>query len=122
VGQGVLDRIVPLAPTLALRIIPDPTLDRARSDFSFSHFGHRSRNLGRHEIVGLNRLIVRCAEETIFYRDDHSWIPPFVSRNRHYRVEPRTSILPTPTGTLLVSTLRVVAGVPPSKPAQSSSG
>jgi hypothetical protein len=105
----ILNRIVPLAPTLALRIVPDLTLDRARSDLSFSHFGHRSRKLGRDEIVGLNRLIVRCAEETVFYRDDHSWILPFVSRNRHYRIEPRTSTLPTPTGTLLMSTLRIVA-------------
>jgi hypothetical protein len=109
----ILNRIVPLAPTLALRIMPDLTLDRAQSDFSFSNFGHRSRKVGRDEIVRLNRLIVRCAEETVFYRDDHSWIPLFVSRNRHYRIEPHTSTLPTPTGKLLVSTLRIVAISPP---------
>ena len=105
----ILNRIVPLAPTLALRIMPDPTFDRASSDLSFSNFGHRRRKLGRDEIVRLNRLIVRCAEETVFYRDDHSWIPAFVSRNRHYRIEPDTRTQPTPTGRLLLSRLRIVA-------------
>jgi hypothetical protein len=93
--------------------MPDLTLDRAESDFSFSNFGHRSRKLGRDEIVRLNRLIVRCAEETVFYRDDHSWIPLFVSKHRHYRIEPHTSTLPTPTGTFLLSTLRIVGISPP---------
>jgi hypothetical protein len=118
----IVNRIVPLTPNLALRIRPDLTLDRARSDFSFSGFSYRSRKLGRDEIVKLNRLIVRCAEETVFYRDSHPWIRPFVSRNRHYRIESRTSRLATPTGTLLVSTLRVVASMSPSRATGSSTG
>lgn len=109
----ILNRIVPLAPSLALRIRPDPTLDARRADFSFANFGYRSRNLGHEEIVMLNRLIVQCAEETVFYRDDHQWVRPFISKNRHYRIEPHTSRVPTPTGTFLISTQRIVGSTVP---------
>jgi hypothetical protein len=105
----ILNRIVPLAPSLAIRIKPDPAIDKDRSDFSFANFGYRSRNLGRAEIVQLNCLIVRCAEDMVFYRDDHPWVLPFVAKNRCYRIEPHTHTLPTPTGKLLVSTQRVVS-------------
>lgn len=110
----VLNRIVPLAPNLALRIRPDLTLDRdQRRDLSFANFGYRRRSPGREELVSLNRLIVRCAEETVFYRDDHPWVRPFVARNRHYRIEPHTERLPTPSGTLRVFTQRIAASAPP---------
>jgi hypothetical protein len=59
------------------------------------------------------RLIVRCAEETVFYRDDHPWVRPFVARNRHYRIEPHTERLPTPTGILRVFTQRIAASALP---------
>jgi hypothetical protein len=109
----ILNRIVPLAPNLALRIKPDLTLDRSQSDCSFANFGYRSRNVSRQELVKLNCLIVRCAEETVFYRDDQPWVRPFVAKNAHYRIEPHTYKLTTPTGTVLISTQRVVANAPP---------
>lgn len=118
----ILNRIVPLAPNLALRVKPDLTLDKGRSGFSFANFGYRSRNVGRKELVKLNCLIVRCAGETVFYRDDHPWVRTFVAKNRHYRIEPHTHRLTTPTGTLLVSTQRVVAGTPPVEPTKPSTG
>ena len=37
----ILNRVVPLAPDIALRIRPDLTLDRGRSDFSSANFGYR---------------------------------------------------------------------------------
>lgn len=105
----VLNRIVPLCPTLALRIRPDLMVDSSRSNFSFSNFDYQRRDLGREETTRLNRLIVRCAEETTFYRDDHPWIRPFIAKNRHYRIEPFTQRIATPTGKLLVFTHRIVA-------------
>ena len=105
----ILNRIVPLAPNLAIRIKPDPTIDTDRIDFSFSGFGYRNRKIIRKEIENLNRLIVRCAEDTVFYRDDHSWVPSFIAKNQHYRIEPYTSRLETPDGAYLLSTQRVVA-------------
>jgi len=104
----ILNRIVPLAPNLALRIMPDLTLDKGRADFSFANFGCRTRTVDHTELVKLNCLIVRCAEETVFYRDDHPWVQPFIAKNRYYRIAPHTHKLTTPTGTLLVSTQRIV--------------
>ena len=118
----ILNRVVPLAPDIALRIRPDLTLDRGRSDFSSANFGYRSRKVGRKELVKLNCLIVRCAEDSVFFRDDYPWVRPFVTKNRHYRIEPQTHKLTTPTGTLLVSTQRVVARTPPVEPRRSHSG
>jgi hypothetical protein len=105
----VLDRIVPLAPNLAIRIMADHRLDRDRLNFSFSNFSSRGRKLGRKEVVRLNSLIVRCAEDTVFYRDDLQWVRPFIVKNRHYRIEPHTHKVATPNGILMVSTQEVVA-------------
>ncbi len=104
------------------RIRPDLTLDRGRSDFSFANFGYRRRKVGRKELVKLNCWIVRCAEDCVFYRDDRPWVRPFVTKNRHYRIEPHTHKLKNLTGTLLVSTLRAVTRTPPVDPRSSNSG
>ena len=105
----ILNRIVPLTPACALRIKPDVALSGRRPDFSFTNFGYRSRRIDRKEVAKLNCLIVRCAEETVFYRDNHPWVRPFVVKNRRYRIEPHTHELPTPTGTLMVFTHRIVS-------------
>lgn len=118
----ILNRIVPLAPNLALRIKPNLTLDKSRLDFSFTDFGYRHRKVNRKELVELNSLIVRCAEDCVFYRDDHPWVRPFVSKNRHYHIEPYTYRLTTPTGTQLFSTQRVIARTTASEPRRSNSG
>jgi len=104
----ILNRIVPLAPDLAVRIKPDLAVERAGADFSFANFGYRMCAVSRAEVVRLNRLIVRCAEETIFYRDDRHWVQPFIAKNWRYRIEPYTYELATPTGKVLISTQRVV--------------
>lgn len=106
------NRIVPLTPSLALRIRPDPTVDTSKSDCSFTKFGFRRLDLDKQAVLGLNRLIVRCAEDTVFYRDDHSWVIPFVSKNQRYRIQLYTRKVATPTGMLQVSTQRVGIRVP----------
>ncbi len=118
----ILNRIVPLAPNLALRIRPDRTLDKGRSDLAFANFRYHTRNVSRQELVKLNCLIVRCAEDTVFYRDDHPWVQPFIAKNRHYRIEPHTHELTTPTGIQLVFTQTVVASTPPVEATKASVG
>ncbi len=113
----ILNRIVPLAPDLAIRIRPDLAIERGQADFSFANVGYHIRDISHAELVQLNRLIVQCAEETVFYRDDSPWVQPFVAKNRQYRIEPFTDELPMPKGTLQISTLRIVATVPPDQAA-----
>ena len=56
----IINRIVPLAPNLAIRIRPDLTIDRGLANFSFANFHCRRRSISQKEAVDINRLIVRC--------------------------------------------------------------
>jgi hypothetical protein len=105
-----ISRIVPLAPDLAIRIRPDIRLSGTKPDLSFAKFKAAPRKLRRVEILDLNRLIVRCAEDLILYRDDLDWIEGFVTKNRRYHIEPVTHTLSHGSGDdLLVSTQRILA-------------
>lgn len=108
----VFSKVVPLAPDLAVRITPRIEMSRAQPDLSFGKFSHRTRTLGRQEILDINRSIVRCAEDIVFYRDDHKWIKPFITKNRHYRIETVVRKLPRGTGFLNISSQRIVSRPP----------
>lgn len=90
----IINRIVPLAPDIAIRICPD--FERKRSDdFTFPGFSSKWRKVGLAEIRDINRLIVRSAESLVFYRDEHDWVPRFIERHKHYRVEFAVKRIPT---------------------------
>jgi hypothetical protein len=89
--------------------MPDIRLSGMQRDLSFAKFRAAPRRLKRAEVLGLNRLIVRCAEDLILYRDDREWVEGFVAKNQRYRIEPVTQKLSTGTGDLLVSTQRIRA-------------
>lgn len=107
-GHRSMNWIIPLAPDLAIRIIPDIQLSGTAPDLSFGKFTSRRRTLSRSESIALNRLIVRCAEDLIFYRDNYSWVERFVAKNRHYRIEAVTDRIPTDTGFMNLSTQWIV--------------
>jgi hypothetical protein len=89
-----INRIVPLAPDIAIRIKPDIRLSGTKPDITFAKFEATSRHLKRAEVLGINRLLVRCAEDLVFFRDDQKWIEGFVSKNRRYRIQSVTHKLP----------------------------
>jgi uncharacterized protein DUF4238 len=106
--RRVLNRIVPLAPDLAIRIVPDLILEHDHCTLGFSQFSVRSRRLTRNEVISINCLLVRCAEDIVFYRDNLPWVKPFVTKNRRYRIETRTEKIPTPSrGFFLLSSQAV---------------
>jgi hypothetical protein len=109
----IINRIVPLAPNLAIRIRPDLTIDKDLADFSFANFRCSRRSISHKEAVEINRLIVRCGEDTVFYRDDSAWVQTFIAKNRHYRIEPSTSMQPTRNGSLLISSQKIVSFAAP---------
>jgi hypothetical protein len=104
----VVNRIVPLTPRLAVRIRPDLSVDRTTCDFAFAHFRYRSRKIGRQELAVVNRRLVQCAENLVFYRDDHSWVKPFIAKYGSSRVETQTQELRQPTSALLLSRQHIV--------------
>jgi|ERR1700734_511634 len=81
------NRIVPLAPDIAIRIKPDIALRGQPQDLKFGKFAATRRATKRHEVVYLNRLVVQCAEELVFYCDECWWVDPFVIKNSKYRLE-----------------------------------
>jgi len=106
-GTRVLNKIVPLAPHLAIRIRPNLSYDRQHPDYSFSAFRRTIRKLSRSEVMKINRLIVRCAETTVFFRDNYEWVASFVKKNANFRVEMRTVKRPYKKGNLLWATQEI---------------
>jgi hypothetical protein len=104
----VLNRVFPLTPSLGIRMQPDVSLRREECDFDFAHFRVRVRDIGRQELLVLNRLLVQCAEDLVFYRDDRPWVKPFVAKYSHYRIETLTQEFGSPSSALLVSRQRIV--------------
>lgn len=87
------DRIFPLAPDIAIRI-------RINIDYKYigvnrlRTFRYRFVEPGRNAILSINRSIIKCAENNIYYRDECSWVLPFVTKNRFFRVEPALQHIP----------------------------
>lgn len=103
----IINRLVPLAPDLALRIRPDLGARDLNMDASFKAFRCRLRTPSRNEVHAINQIIVRCGEELVFFRDNHDWVEPFLNKHRSFRIEPVTTEIKTPTGYALVSTIRI---------------
>ncbi len=106
--SSIRNKIIPLSPNLAIRICPDPFRDKAQKDKSFSNFEYRRRKLNRKEVHLINKLIVRCAESVVFYRDNHDWVSRFVSKNSKFRIETQIEKVPHNSGTLSVATQNVM--------------
>jgi len=104
----IFNKIIPLSPELAIRIIPDRNFDSKSIDHSFSNFKYRNRKLKRRDVIILNRQIVRCAEDLVFFRDNHSWIPKFVKKNSRYWIEPQTQKIPSAKGTYMFFSHKIV--------------
>ena len=103
----ILNRIIPLTPKLAIRIFPDISVDRKRVDFSFSGFRHTVKKINLRDAMYINKLIVRCAETTVFFRDDYEWVPKFVKKNAGFRIESRTIRISNGKETRFLSSLEV---------------
>lgn len=41
----------------------------------------------KEEVAEINEAIVRCAEETVFFRDYEPWIERYVAKHSEYRLE-----------------------------------
>ncbi|KKB07145.1 hypothetical protein VE25_19100 [Devosia geojensis] len=81
----ILNRVVPLTPDLAIRIRPN--FDTKGDSLDFPDFGHRVMQLARHEVVAINRELVRSAETVVYTSLMAPWVQSFVAKNREFRVE-----------------------------------
>lgn len=107
-NTGIMNRIVPLAPDLAVRIVPDVNQSDDEPNQSFAKFRFRTRRLDHVEVSVLNRLIVKCAEDVVFYRDNRDWVGAFVKKNREYRIDCVMTPMTHEHGTLHIANQRIV--------------
>jgi hypothetical protein len=94
----IMNKIVPLTPTLAIRILPAFESETTEPDFSFSRFRYRTCALRHNDVRKINELLVRSAEDFVFYCRDRFWTSRFIERNRHFRIDSTTDRIPTPSG------------------------
>jgi len=90
---GVVNRIVPLAPNLALRIKPDLS-ERGIVDLEFRNLRARRMKANKQQIAGINTAIVKAAETTVYSSTDRPWIRGFVQKYADFYVEPQTTKVP----------------------------
>jgi hypothetical protein len=119
VDGPVQNRIVPLTPTLALRIIPsiEAGEDKEKFDLRFPGFRWRRRNVSRGEVAHANRLIVRCAEDLVFCSGRFQWVEAFVRRNSRFMLDTTIQKIATGDGTFMVAAQRIIErGTTPASP------
>ena len=104
--SGVINRIIPLSPNLAIRIHPDIE-QRGLKNFSFQNLRIKHIKASRHEITAINKTIVQCAETTVYYSKDLPWITRFVAKYQDFHVAPDTQRIPYGSGHMLVSSMFV---------------
>lgn len=95
----VINRVIPLAPDLALRILPNINYDKEQAKLNFSQHRHQSKKLSRREVRYLNQLIVQCAEKLIFYKENEPWVEKFAAKHSRYRIELGVGEIEVPKGT-----------------------
>jgi hypothetical protein len=86
-GRAIPNWIVPLAPDVAIRIIPDILQKGQSANLDFPDFSYERTAASAKEIRGLNSILVQCAEDFVFYRDEQSWIEPLVTQFKDYRLD-----------------------------------
>lgn len=102
----VLNRIVPLAPNLAIRIYPDLE-QRKKIDLEFNRMRFRTEKIKRSDVMRINAAIVQCAETTVYSSHNRPWVAGFIDKYSRFRIEPETQKLSTRQGQILLSTMSI---------------
>lgn len=104
----IINKIFPLRPHVAIRIMPHKNINTKKPDYNFSEFKYRFVKAKRKDVVEINKLLVRCAEDMVFFNKKHDWVFPFVKKNSRFIVEPQSYEAPTGKGKYKLFTYRVV--------------
>ena len=104
---GIFNRVVPLAPDIAVRLLPRHEARQIKGEMKFPLFRHRTINATHGQVRTINLSTVRCAEDSIFSPQLSAWIKPFVDRNRRFGIVPHSVRHKTNGGYLTVSSMKV---------------
>ncbi|GGD78734.1 DUF4238 domain-containing protein [Croceicoccus mobilis] len=103
----VVNRVIPLTPSLALRIHPRTHLSMSEPSLSFENLRYKVRNLGRQGVRLVNTAVVRSAENQVFASINSQWVSRFVAKHSRYRVEISNRYSPHGSGIIKTSSLEV---------------
>jgi hypothetical protein len=101
--QVPTNRIVPLRPDLAIRIIPQ-IRPAGRPDLP-TDFRYKMRKVSPSEVTLINRAIVRCAEQLVFSSVNEPWVSRMVQKNCNFRLQVEHTRIPKDSGFLLLNTV-----------------
>ena len=104
----VLSRIVPLAPDFAVKIHPLRSAKRLQDDLTFPGFRSKVTVPKTSDVRAINQTVARCAEDLVFFRDQHDWVKPFLIKNARYRIETVSTSNRLAGGTMNVFATRIV--------------
>jgi hypothetical protein len=104
----IMDRVVPLAPDLAVRIHPNLQSEGEEPDLSFRSHRFRKRVLRHDDVRAINTLVARCSENLIFSRDRSDWLKGFLRKHQNFRVATLIDRIPAGEGAYLLSRVRCV--------------
>jgi len=108
--RRIVSKTVPLAPDIAVRIQPKLRDRNRKEDFSFSKFQRKYEFISKHQLVEINRQIVRAAESMVFYFRNEDWLIPLISKNRKFRSDTVVENLRVPGhGDLIVARQAIVS-------------
>lgn len=99
--QAPANRIIPLRPDLAVRILPQIRPPH-RPDLP-SDFRYRFRRVSPSEVTEINRAVVRSSENLVFSPVKAPWVSRLVRINAKYRLELQHARFPKGSGFLLVN-------------------
>lgn len=105
--RQALPRLVPLAPDVAVRIIPNIRRDRDDVDFTFGENRRRRIIAQGIDIRAINRRLIQCAENIVFFCKEHSWTMAFIEKHRHHRLEMAAHRVPAADGFYQLSSMEV---------------
>jgi hypothetical protein len=92
----IINKIFPLRPDVAIRIKPHMNINTDKPDYEFPEFRYRVIKPKRKEVVEINRLLVRCAENMVFFNKYQDWIFPFIKKNSKYHI--KSQVYEAPAG------------------------
>ena len=103
----IINRLLPLAPDLALRIRPDPDAREFKYGRDVQSFSVSSPYAFPERSPRYKSSHCQVRRRAHLFSGPSRLDEPFLNKHRSFRVEPTTTEISTPTGYALVSTIRI---------------
>ena len=99
-----INKIFPLTPHIAIRLLPEKKVAGHKGRIGFNEFKYRIVELGRTDVSYINKILIQCDEQYVFFSEITNRIITKISKYSKYRVNLKDYMLPTERGYLLILT------------------